>query len=106
MFDLLDTLRAKPVYVRQHIAFGVTAVITLIIGVIWWSTVDLRGTTQAEKTLATKTPVDVLSDLIVNSKQMASQTIDDLMGIAQYESSVGDQVAGVGATGTTTGGVI
>lgn len=70
MMDFIKKLQAKPVHVRERIAYGTAAGVTAIVGVIWFtsSLVTISGI------LSYKQPVKELNGSTVNTTSTARST--------------------------------
>lgn len=87
ILDSLDKLRAKPVHVRKQIAFGSTAVISLIIVSIWWSAWNADGlTTSTFSSGATRArpPLALLFEMVGRAKDDTVVAFKDLTNQLGY----------------------
>lgn len=116
-FGFLDRLRAKPVHVRERLAWFSTIALSLIIGSVWWNSWNAQSAFGEEHTAAVASPWSMVRETLVGATGAAAgvygDTVDGLRTIgadteAQYANTQDDIVypSDLGRDiGATEGGV-
>lgn len=95
MWQFLDNLRKKPVRVRNHIAIGTTAVLSLLIATVWWNSWTLNPSARETKIEDEVTPVQTLAGMFKDLKNKSLDSWNDTMGEIQYAAGQSGELAGV-----------
>ena len=106
MFDYLDKLRAKPAHVRERIAWVTTAVLSLFVASIAWSTWNTEAAVVATATPSTRSPWSVVSDVFTEGKEAMTAAVSDAtaqlqhatQGVVEYAPSEGSPQEGFATT--------
>lgn len=79
MLDYLDKLRAKPVHVRQRIAWIATVALSFLVGSVWWATWNTEDTTASPvlAKVSTPSPWSVVSNVFIGAKGEMTAALTD-----------------------------
>lgn len=102
MLDYLDTLKAKPLYVRKQIAVVTTGLLSFVIVSVWWGSWTAQAKPDSEVVVKEKSPTEVVVDVYADLKGGMVSKWNEVNGQIQYIAKDPDLIAAVGAIDSAT----
>lgn len=102
MLDYLDTIKAKPLYVRKQIAVVTTVLLASVIVTVWWGSWTAKAKADSEIAAKEKTPTEVVVGVYADLKNSMVSKWNETNGQIQYIAKDPALIAAVGVINSAT----